>query len=288
MTSRESSLRTSRPALILFLFIGAIASFLPPSSFANGEVTLWAAAAVRGSLCERDWGTEWMIRNNTDSPIDVTLSHYYELKGQGSTSPYRITLGKREVRPLGCNRWYGDNPGQQSFSLGWGTMQPSPHGPAQPPGPTAPVHGPTEPTGFSDDRFRWLGIRQFWRNAAQGGWTEALSVPIILDPGMEVDTDYHQKDERRGPLFHCCDGGATSPLTIDQIPAGFYVEIGGQEYYSAREPAVATKSVGVSMGPFFGGASWDVFQMVLYCGPEWQHGCEVNMKVWVVQRPKRQ
>lgn len=160
--------------------------------------------------------------------------------------------------------------------------------PPPPPPPPAPTRRPTDPTGFSDDRFRFLGIKQFWRTPKQGGWTQAMSVPVQLDPGMEIDTDYHQSNERRGPRFHCCAGGATSPLRIEQIPAGFYVEIGGAEYYSAREPMLAWDTVNFEMGPFSGGAGQQVFRMTLYCGPPWDRGCEVNMKVWVVQRPKRE
>jgi hypothetical protein len=219
----------------------------------------------------------WMIKNNTNHTLTVRLKNWGTQNGVDfSNDDFQVTVGAGEDKWLGYVTWTGDHYGHQAFTFGFpaGVSQPTSPSPPSPPAP--PVHRPDEPTGFSDERFRFLGIMQFSRTPNQGGWTQQMSLPVHVGPGMKIDNDYHEYNEQRGVGFHCCEGGATSPMTVNNVPAGFYIEVGGREYYSVRDATVTASP--------FGPVAWGDFIITLYCGPPWNTGCEVNVKVWVVEK----
>jgi hypothetical protein len=232
-----------------------------------------------------------MIKNNTNQTISRNMTRWYENNGASSIDyKYPVTVGAGEDQFLGCSAWYRGNVGHQSSSLGVGGSSGPPPAPAQP-APVAPQPPPPPPNNvitFYDPRFRYLGRMGFSRPGGGTARTDAFQWNITLDSGMGIDTDYHQANEKRGPRFNCTIGNASSPLTIDQIPAGFYIYMSGENYASIREPTVTNKTSIATFGPFSGGVEFGpVFQMILYCGPPAHAPCEVDVDVWVVQRPER-
>jgi hypothetical protein len=75
-----------------------------------------------------------------------------------------------------------------------------------------------------------------------------------------LDTNYHQSD------FICCGGGAGSPTTNRDIPAGIEVVVSGGHYWSVSGPRLQE----------------NVFYLHTYCGPEPAPGpgCNVDVDVW--------
>lgn len=231
----------------------------------------------------------WMIKNTTDHTISRNITQFYENDGVSSVNyKYPVTVGAREDQFLGCSAWSLDHVGRQSFSLGVSGGPPPPPTPPARVAPTPPPPPPPNVITFYDPRFRYLGRMGFSRPGGGTARTDAFQWDITLDPGMEIDTDYHQANEKRGPRFNTTIGNASSPLTINQIPAGFYIFMGGENYASIREPIVTKKTVtATTLGIASASASTPIFQMVLYCGPPAYAPCEVDVDVWVVQRPKR-
>jgi hypothetical protein len=74
-----------------------------------------------------------------------------------------------------------------------------------------------------------------------------------------LDAGYRQSD------FHCCGGGATSPTTNADIPAGLEVRVTGVHYWSVSDPRLAGNR----------------FLLHTYCGPEPPPGpgCSVDVEV---------
>src|SRR5207247_2433359 len=71
---------------------------------------------------------------------------------------------------------------------------------------------------------------------------------------------YHQGD------FNCCGGGATSPTTSANIPAGLEVIVDGGLFWSASNPKL----------------SGSTFTVDTYCGPGPPGGAGCNIKVTVI------
>jgi hypothetical protein len=94
-------------------------------------------------------------------------------------------------------------------------------------------------------------------NQGQSAWSKNENCTIAnVD---RLDTNYHQQS------FTCCGGGATSPMTIADIPAGLEIEATGTHYWSVSTPRL----VG------------NLLSLHTYCGPEAPPGpgCNVNVEV---------
>src|SRR5260370_25907772 len=107
-------------------------------------------------------------------------------------------------------------------------------------------------------------VCHFYGQASQGGqaWNKDESCTV---PRLELlDTSYHQGD------FVCCGGGAGSPTTNRDIPAGLEVVVTGGHDWSVRDPKLQGNQ----------------FFLHTYCGPEPPPGpgCNVNVVVWVHYR----
>jgi hypothetical protein len=103
-------------------------------------------------------------------------------------------------------------------------------------------------------------VCNFYGEAASGSsaWNkdEACTIPRI----QFLDTNYHQ------PTFICCGGGATSPTTATDVPAGIEVIVDGGHFWSVQNPRLVE----------------DRFSIHTYCGPApaGGPGCNVKVKVW--------
>ena len=86
--------------------------------------------------------------------------------------------------------------------------------------------------------------------------SESCSIPDI----ESLDTSYHQGD------FNCCGGGATSPTTGSNIPAGLDVKVDGGYFWAVSNPRL----------------SGSTFSIDTYCGPGPNGGPGCNVKVTVV------
>src|SRR5262245_2110992 len=101
-------------------------------------------------------------------------------------------------------------------------------------------------TGGSEPILSSEKVCHLYGQAGQGGaaWNKDDSCAI---PRVELlDGNYHQSD------FICCGGGATSPTTNRDIPAGLELQVTGGHYWSVANPRL----VGVQ------------FYLHTYCGPE--------------------
>jgi hypothetical protein len=132
--------------------------------------------------------------------------------------------------------------------------------PPPPPPPKPPDHPGPDPT------FKYLG--DLYGESPQGGpaFDQAVSMPVVLDPGKDIDTSFQQA------TYSCCGKDAGSGLPAPQIPRGIFIQnTGGSVYWATWAPKL----------------TGNAFSMQLYCGPEPPPGagCNVRVSVWVKQRP---
>jgi hypothetical protein len=146
---------------------------------------------------------------------------------------------------------------------------------------SSPSHG--NPVAPPDNTFKHAEPKLYMeRHAGSGADTVTVEAQFIPDPGYTIDTDYHQP----APVKFA--GGdrdsASSPLTVNDIPPGVFLQPGGGWYWSIQGPLKLYVNVN-DFGPD-GKPKAYTFSARLYCGPEPSGGpgCNANMDVWVKQK----
>lgn len=103
-------------------------------------------------------------------------------------------------------------------------------------------------------------ICEFYGEAPSGGTAWHKQESCLVPQVSYLDTSYHQSK------FVCCGGGATSPATAADIPAGLEIITDGGYYWAVLSPQLVD----------------NYFKLITYCGPAPSSGpgCNVKVQVW--------
>lgn len=106
-----------------------------------------------------------------------------------------------------------------------------------------------------------VAVCNFHGEAPHGGQAWLKQESCIIPNIEHLDAGYHQ------PTFICCGGGATSPTTAANVPAGLELRTSGSVYWSVANPVLDS----------------DKFSLTTYCGPSdaflEPRGCSVDVVV---------
>jgi hypothetical protein len=107
-------------------------------------------------------------------------------------------------------------------------------------------------------------VCEFYGEANSGSSAWNKDEACVIPKTKYLDTTYRQSD------FNCCGGGAASPTTSFNIPAGLELIVHGGHYWSVQAPRL----------------DGDRFFLHTYCGPEpaGGPGCNVNVQVFAHYR----
>jgi hypothetical protein len=91
-------------------------------------------------------------------------------------------------------------------------------------------------------------------------------------PGFRLDRKYHQG------TVNCCGGGARSPLSPGDVPAGVHIEVDGGHYWALLPPV---NLIAIAFDDNNVVTQWAVDVGHMYCGPAGGTGPGCNIKVYV-------
>jgi hypothetical protein len=261
--------------------------FVSITLFAYPAFTQISLGSDADSACTKSFGSNLFVVNSTSQRHSVVLNRHFVMGINVSWDTVPLTLGPNEKKYLGCSRWIGDHYGSQSFSLKSVDGKDVPLSEPVIPPQVQPV-APPRPKSFpdNDSTFHYIAENGFSRPFNLGstaGQTTTYLYPVVLKEDEEIDTSYHQKDDKRAGRVLCCGAGADRgfnpnqvPLNPETLPAGFLVGISGEDYFAAYDPKLIPQQ----------GTNNQALKVTLFCSPNYLSTCSIALRVWVKIRPK--
>jgi hypothetical protein len=122
----------------------------------------------------------------------------------------------------------------------------------------------------------FVKLCDLYGSANSGGSAWGADENCPLPKNFKLDNSYHQTN------FSCCGGGATSNISMSDIPAGIHIQIDGGHYWSVVKPMGLMTLEEDDEGR----AVSRQFFIHTYCGPAGRPGpgCNVKVTVWAKKK----